>query len=138
CHNKSRAAPPPPERPPSHARPRDHPPMSDQPKLVPGLADVPVAESAVSFIDGKRARLEYRGIAVEALARESSFEETAWLLLKGDLPTQRELARFDHDLRHHRRLKYKLIDLLKCLPESGHPMGALQAAGAALGMVYPA
>ena len=53
-------------------------------ELRPGLADVPVAESAVSFIDGKRARLEYRGIAVETLARESCFEETAWLLLKGE------------------------------------------------------
>jgi citrate synthase len=41
-------------------------------ELRPGLADVPVAESAVSFIDGKRARLEYRGIAVETLARETS------------------------------------------------------------------
>ncbi len=67
-----------------------------EPEFHPGLADVPVAESAVSFIDGKRARLEYRGIAVETLARESCFEETAWLLLKGDLPTQRELADFDH------------------------------------------
>jgi citrate synthase len=104
----------------------------------PGLADVPVAESAISFIDGKRARLEYRGIAVETLARESSFEETAWLLLKGDLPTQRELAGFDDELRHHRRLKYKLIDLIKCLPETGHPMDALQAGVAALGMFYPA
>jgi citrate synthase len=104
----------------------------------PGLADVPVAESAISFIDGKRARLEYRGIAVETLARESSFEETAWLLLKGDLPTQRELAAFDNELRHHRRLKYKLIDLIKCLPETGHPMDALQAGVAALGMFYPA
>ncbi len=103
----------------------------------PGLADVPVAESAVSFIDGKRARLEYRGIAVETLARESSFEETAWLLLKGDLPTQRELAQFDDELRHHRRLKYKLIDLLKCLPETGHPMDALQAGVAGMGMFYP-
>ena len=72
-------------------------------ELRPGLADVPVAESAISFIDGKRARLEYRGIAVETLARESSFEETTWLLLKGDLPTQRELADFDEELRHHRR-----------------------------------
>jgi citrate synthase len=107
-------------------------------EIRPGLADVPVAESAVSFIDGKRARLEYRGIAVEALARESCFEETAWLLLKGDLPTQRELADFDHQLRHHRRLKYKLIDLIKCLPETGHPMDALQAGVAALGMFYPA
>ena len=62
--------------------------MSTEAEYRPGLADVPVAESAVSFIDGKRARLEYRGIAVETLARESCFEETAWLLLKGDLPTQ--------------------------------------------------
>src|SRR3954454_23433883 len=104
----------------------------------PGLADVPVAKSAVSYIDGRRARLEYRGIAVETLARESSFEETAWLLLRGELPTQREMAGFDEQLRRHRRLKYKLIDLLKCLPESGHPMGALQAGVAALGMFYPA
>jgi citrate synthase len=103
----------------------------------PGLADVPAAESAVSFIDGKRARLEYRGIAVETLARESCFEETAWLLLKGDLPTQRELAAFDDELRHHRRIKYKLLDLIKCLPETGHPMDALQAGVAAMGMYYP-
>jgi citrate synthase len=104
----------------------------------PGLADVPAAESAVSFIDGKRARLEYRGIAVETLARESCFEETAWLLLKGELPTQRELANFDDQLRHHRRIKYKLRDLIKCLPETGHPMDALQAGVAAMGMFYPA
>src|SRR6187431_1687506 len=88
--------------------------IMSQIELRPGLADVPVAESAVSFIDGKRARLEYRGIAVETLARESSFEETAWLLLKGDLPTQKELADFDGSLRRHRRLKYKIIDLIKC------------------------
>jgi citrate synthase len=107
-------------------------------ELRPGLADVPVAESAISFIDGKRARLEYRGIAVETLARESCFEETAWLLLKGQLPTQRELADFDYQLRHRRRIKYKLKDLIKCLPETGHPMDALQAAVAAMGMFYPA
>jgi len=102
------------------------------------LADVPVAESAVSFIDGRRARLEYRGVAVETLARESCYEETAWLLVKGELPTQRELADFDHQLRHRRRIKYKLKDLIKCLPETGHPMDALQAAVAAMGMFYPA
>ncbi len=103
----------------------------------PGLADVPAAESAVSFIDGRRARLEYRGIAVETLARDSCFEETAWLLLKGELPTQRELADFDDQLRHHRRIKYRLVDLMKCLPETGHPMDALQAGVAAMGMFYP-
>jgi citrate synthase len=111
--------------------------VNDSVKIVPGLADVPIAESGISFIDGRRARLEYRGIAAEALARESCFEETAWLLLKGELPTQTQLADFDRSLRSHRRLKYKLIDLLKCLPENGHPMGALQAGVAALGMFYP-
>ena len=108
-----------------------------EPEYRPGLADVPVAESAISFIDGKRARLEYRGIAVETLAKESSFEETSWLLLKGDLPSQKELANFDSQLRHHRRLKYKIIDLIKCLPETGHPMDALISGVAACGMFYP-
>src|ERR1051326_1751087 len=106
-------------------------------EVRPGLEDVPVAKSAISFIDGKNARLEYRGIAVETLAVESCFEETAWLLLKGELPTQRELAEFDAHLRQHRRIKYKLKDLIKTLPETGHPMDALQAGVAALGMFYP-
>ena len=110
--------------------------MSEQ-EIRPGLADVPVAKSAISFIDGQRARLEYRGIPAEVLARESTFEETAWLLLKGELPTQKELADFDDELRHHRRIKYRLKDLMKCLPETGHPMDALQAAVAAMGMFYP-
>src|SRR5207244_9947393 len=65
-------------------------------------------------------------------------EETAWLLLKGELPTQRELADFDHQLRIHRRIKFRIKDLIKTLPEAGHPMDALQAGIAALGMFYPA
>ncbi len=109
-----------------------------QMEIVPGLADVPVAKSAVSLIDGKRARLAYRGIGVETLARESSFEETTWLLLKGDLPTQRQLADFNHDLRSRRTIKYRLKEVIKNFPESGHPMDALQSSVAALGMFYPA
>lgn len=108
-----------------------------EPEYRPGLADVPAAESAVSFIDGKRARLEYRGIAVETLARESTFEETAWLLLKGSLPNQKQLADFDDHLRQRRKLPYKLVDLLKNLPEAGHPMNALQTGVAALGTFHP-
>lgn len=103
----------------------------------PGLADVPAAKSAVSFIDGQRARLEYRGIAVETLAKESCFEETTWLLLKGELPSQRALADFDHELRQNRSLHRKLLAILGDMPEEGHPMDALQAAVAAMGMFYP-
>jgi citrate synthase len=108
-----------------------------QSEIRPGLADVPVAESAVSFIDGQKARLEYRGIPAEVLARESSFEETAWLLVKGELPSQKELVDFTDQLVHHRRIKYKLREIIKYFPETGHPMDALQAAVAAMGMFYP-
>lgn len=107
-------------------------------EIPAGLADVPVTKSAISIIDGKRALLSYRGIAVETLAKESSFEETAWLLLKGELPTQRELADFHHELRKRRNVHYKIIDIIKSYPVDGHPMDALQASIAALGMFYPA
>ncbi len=69
--------------------------------------------------------------------RESSFEETSWLLLKGSLPSQRQLADFHHELRSRRRIKYKLKEIIKNYPEHGHPMDALQASVASLGMFYP-
>ncbi|MBA4063684.1 MAG: citrate synthase [Isosphaera sp.] len=103
----------------------------------PGLEDVPAAKSAVSFLDGKKAVLEYRGIPVEVLARESSFEEVSWLLIKGSLPTQKELADFDAELRQRRAIHYRLKDLIRCMPADGHPMDALHASVAALGMFYP-
>ena len=103
--------------------------MMSEPEYRPGLADVPVAESGISFIDGKRARLEYRGIAVETLARESTFEETSWLLLKGTLPTQRELALFDRDLKQNHGLKYRQIDILKCLPRLSNESSSISGSG---------
>jgi citrate synthase len=107
-------------------------------ELSPGLAGVPVAKSSISFVDGRAGLLEYRGIGIEELAVHSSFLETSYLLIFGRLPTQDELQRFTADILHHRRIKYRITDLIKCLPEHGHPMDALQAAVAALGMFYPA
>ncbi|VAX33601.1 Citrate synthase (si) [hydrothermal vent metagenome] len=109
--------------------------MSD---YSPGLAGVLAARSKVSYLDGSKGLLEYRGIPIETLAEKSTFIETAYLLLFGNLPTPKQLKKFDDDIRAHRRIKYRIIDLIKCLPESGHPMDALQAAVAALGMFYPA
>jgi citrate synthase len=103
----------------------------------PGLAGVPIAKSSVSFIDGEKGVLEYRGISIETLCEKSTFLETAYLLIFGKLPTQVELERFTADVTRHRRIKYRVLDLIKCLPEHGHPMDALQAAVAALGMFYP-
>ena len=105
--------------------------------FMPGLAGVPAARSAVSDVDGERGILEYRGITVEELCAKSSFLETAYLLIFGKLPTKAEFARFEEDVTHHRRIKFRIADLIKCLPEHGHPMDALQAAVAALGMFYP-
>src|SRR5919197_862282 len=100
--------------------------------FMPGLAGIPAAKSAVSDVDGQRGILEYRGIRIEELCAQSSFIETTYLLLFGRLPTAPELARFTDDVSHKRRIKFRIVDLLKCLPENGHPMDALQAAVAAL------
>jgi citrate synthase len=108
--------------------------MSD---YSPGLAGVPATRSKVSYLDGTKGILEYRGIRMETLAERSNFIETAYLLLFGNLPTPSQLEKFDQDLRVHRRIKYRIVDLIKCLPDNGHPMDALQAAVAALGMFYP-
>ncbi|MBI5853882.1 MAG: citrate synthase [Nitrospirae bacterium] len=105
--------------------------------FMPGLAGVPAARSTVSDVDGQRGVLEYRGIAVEDLCAKSSFLETSYLLLFERLPSRTEIAQFAADLTHHRRIKFRIVDLIKCLPEHGHPMDALQAAVAALGMFYP-
>ncbi len=107
------------------------------PELVPGLEGIPIAESAISFVDGQAGRLEYRGINIEHLAEHSTFEETSYLLMFGKLPTQAELDKFREELSTQRRLKYRIIELIKCLPETGHPMDAVQAGIAAIGMFYP-
>ena len=104
----------------------------------PGLAGVPAARSRVSYLDGTKGILEYRGIPLATLAEKSTFLETAYLLLFGTLPTQDQLTQFSQDVTVHRRIKFRIRDLIKCLPEQGHPMDALQAAVAALGMFYPA
>ena len=105
--------------------------------FMPGLAGVPAATSSISDVDGGRGILEYRGIRIEELCAHSSYLETAYLLLFGHLPTRAEMQQWTGDITLHRRIKFRIIDLLKCLPEQGHPMDALQAAVAALGMFYP-
>jgi citrate synthase len=104
---------------------------------IPGLDGVPAARSSICWIDGDQGVLEYRGYPIETLAEKSTFEETSYLLLWGKLPNRTELEKFSRDLRSNRDVRFRLIDLLKCLPDTGHPMEALQASIAALGMFYP-
>lgn len=102
----------------------------------PGLEGIPATQSSISFVDGQNGILEYRGINIEELAKYSSFLETSYLLIWDALPTKDELDEFEHEIRYHRRLKYRIRDMMKCFPESGHPMDALQACAAALGLFY--
>jgi len=108
-----------------------------KPELVPGLAGIPAAESSVSFIDGQAGILEYRGYRIEDLSAKSTYEEVAWLLLYGELPTKSELADFMADLARLRQLPDALVEMVQAFPRTGHPMQALQASLAGLGMASP-
>jgi len=105
-------------------------------EFKPGLEGVPVTLSSISFVDGLNGILEYRGIPITDLANHSSFVETSYLLIWGHLPNEQELQDFEHEIRYHRRIKYRIRDMMKCFPETGHPMDALQACAAALGLFY--
>src|SRR4028118_319792 len=105
-------------------------------EFKPGLEGVPATLSSISYVDGQKGLLEYRGISIEELALKSSFLETSYLLIWGVLPTKEELKQFEDDIRYHRRIKYRIRDMMKCFPETGHPMDALQASAAALGLFY--
>jgi citrate synthase len=106
-------------------------------EYIPGLEKVPAAESAISFIDGEKGILEYRGIRIEDLAAHSTFEEVAFLLLNGRLPAERELAEFNRRVASARVLSPELQKVVSCTPKDAHPMAALQTAVAAVGMVSP-
>ncbi|MDA8959674.1 citrate synthase, partial [bacterium] len=91
----------------------------------------------MSFIDGQAGVLEYRGYPIEDLSAHSTFEEVAWLLLYGELPSSSELEAFEADLARLRVLPPALVKMVEAFPVTGHPMQALQASLAALGMVSP-
>jgi citrate synthase len=106
------------------------------PIFRPGLEGVPATQSAICDIDGQRGVLTYRGVPVDQLARNSSFLETAYLLIWGELPTIFQLNDFQHEVQMHRRVSFRIRDMMKCFPAGGHPMDALQASAASLGLFY--
>jgi 2-methylcitrate synthase len=102
--------------------------------FVPGLAGVPAAQSAISYVDGQLGVLEYRGIRIETLAKQSNFDEVCWLLLTGELPNAEQLKSFQGKLAEQRQLPDRMLRVLESLPGKGHPMSALQASLSALAM----
>ncbi len=92
-----------------------------------GLRDVCVADSKVSEVDGVRGRIVYRGYRIETLAERSSFEEVAYLLLHGKLPTRTSFDHFRHALTKERNLPQNVLNMIRHLPHSTPPMDIMQA-----------
>jgi citrate synthase len=102
----------------------------------PGLEGVPATQSSICDIDGQKGVLTYRGYRVDELASQSTFLETAYLLIWGELPTADQLREFEHEVQMHRRVSFRIRDMMKCFPSGGHPMDALQSSAASLGLFY--
>lgn len=105
-------------------------------KIHRGLKGVYFDRSPCTFIDGKAGELRYRGYSIHDLAEHSSFEETAWLLMHGELPNAPELASLNTELKSARKLPAPILDIIR-LTKSGHPMDVLRTAVSALAAFDP-
>ena len=103
----------------------------------PALVNTAACRSTITFIDGDQGILRYRGYPIEELAEDSSFLETAWLILEGELPSASALDVWTRAIHDHRVPPERLAGLFDGLAEDPHPMGALIAAFGALGTFYP-
>jgi citrate synthase len=109
---------------------------SDAIKIYRGLRGIYFDRSPCTFIDGKAGELRYRGYSIHDLAERSTFEETAWLLLHGELPTRAELDAFDRQLKASRKLPDAITDLVRVM-QSAHPMDVLRTAVSAMSAFDP-
>ncbi|HRX37573.1 MAG TPA: citrate/2-methylcitrate synthase, partial [Aestuariivirga sp.] len=101
-----------------------------------GLKGVYFERSATTFIDGKAGDLRYRGYSIHDLAQHSTFEETAYLLLHGELPTASQLGDFDKALKAARKLPPQILSIIDTV-KGGHPMDVLRTAVSALAAFEP-
>ena len=105
-------------------------------KIQRGLKGVYFDRSPCTFIDGKAGELRYRGYSIHDLAEHSSFEETAFLLLNGELPGKQQLAGLDAELKAARKLPVPVFDIIRAI-KSAHPMDVLRTAASALSAFDP-
>jgi citrate synthase len=104
--------------------------------LDPGYANTGACQSAITYIDGEKGILRYRGYPIDQLAERSTFLEVAWLLVRGELPARAELERFKQDIRRHTMLHEDFKRIFSALPKAAHPMPVCAAAVGALATLY--
>jgi len=100
--------------------------------LDPGYKNTGSCESAVTFLDGEKGILRYRGYAIEELAEKADFLEVAYLLIFGELPNEEQLIKFDKDIKAESHVDEEMKKILDGFPKSAHPMGVLSSLTSAL------
>ncbi|MGD9222901.1 MAG: citrate/2-methylcitrate synthase, partial [Desulfobacteraceae bacterium] len=105
--------------------------------LDPGYANTGSCQSSITYMDGEKGILRYRGIPVDELAEKSTFKETSYLLIHGRLPTADELTKFSVMLNDHSLVHEDMRTFYKNFPRGSHPMGILSAMVNALRSFYP-
>src|ERR1700758_3906431 len=103
----------------------------------PAFLNPASCRSAITFIDGDRGILEYRGYPIEQLAEKSTYLEVAYLLVHGSLPTQAQLDEWTHQITIHTFVHENIKEFMQGFRYDAHPMGMLLAATGALSTFYP-
>ncbi len=108
--------------------------LTEHETFAKGLEGIIAAESSICFIDGKNSKLSFRGYDIHELCAKSNFEETAYLLLFGKLPSAAELEGFKKELAQEREVSSDALKALQIIPKDVHPMAALRTAISILGL----
>ncbi len=105
--------------------------------IDPGFKNTGSTQSAITFLDGEKGILRYRGYSIEELAEKSSFLEVSYLLINGELPTSDELEKFKSKITHHTLIHEDIKSILDGFPSNAHPMGVLSSLVSSLTAFYP-
>ena len=105
--------------------------------LDPGYGNTGSCQSSITFINGEKGILRYRGYPIDEIAEKSNFLEVCWLLVNGELPTKQQLETFKAEVTHHTMLHEDFKHFFRALPKDAHPMPSLAAAVGALATFYP-
>ena len=103
----------------------------------PGFMNTASCQSKITYIDGDKGILRYRGYPIEQIAEKSNYLETAYLILHGELPTQSQLADWTHHITYHSIIHENIKKLIDGFHHDAHPMGILVSTVAALSTFYP-
>jgi citrate synthase len=105
--------------------------------LDTGYKNTGATKSDITFLDGELGILRYRGYSIEQLAEKASFIEVAYLLIYGELPTQKEFEEFQHNIKTHTLIHEDMKRFFEAFPSKAHPMGVLSSTISSLATFYP-